>query len=241
MAIPQQDLTGKKKDILLVVKLVERNDLTSYWLTKCECGIEKVLTYRQARDSKSCGCKRKSTFNDLSGLKVNRIKLIKCIGQNNWGCFIYDSVCDCGTVFVCEGNDIKSGKIKSCGCLISISAKARYNPDSLWKDLWVDYKNKAEDRNYEFLLTLEDIKKICKQNCYYCLSPPFNSKKRKEYIIIYNGIDRFQNHLGYNLENIRPCCKICNQAKHTLTPEKFKEWLERLAMCKINKTGFWSE
>ena len=36
------------------------------------------------------------------------------------------------------------------------------------------------------------------------------------------------NSKGYSLDNIVPCCKICNRAKSDLTYKDFIEWIRRL-------------
>jgi len=45
---------------------------------------------------------------------------------------------------------------------------------------------------------------------------------------IYNGLDRIDNEKGYLLDNVTPCCKICNQAKHALSLDDFLAWCQRL-------------
>ncbi len=39
-----EDLTGKKYGKLTVIKFIERKDTSYYWLCKCECGNEKIVT-----------------------------------------------------------------------------------------------------------------------------------------------------------------------------------------------------
>jgi hypothetical protein len=35
------------------------------------------------------------------------------------------------------------------------------------------------------------------------------------------GLDRIDSSKGYSIENVRPCCKLCNQAKNNLTEVEF--------------------
>jgi len=63
------------------------------------------------------------------------------------------------------------------------------------------YSKGAISRNLEFTLTEEDFASIIQQPCYLC---GLSNK---------SGIDRFQNSIGYRLENCRPCCGHCNLMK----------------------------
>lgn len=40
---------------------------------------------------------------------------------------------------------------------------------------------------------------------------------------IYNGLDRINSMLLHNLNNIVPCCKLCNYLKRSLSLEKFSQ------------------
>ena len=43
-----------------------------------------------------------------------------------------------------------------------------------------------------------------------------------------NGIDRFDNTIGYELHNCVPCCGFCNFAKGKHTYQEFKNWIKDL-------------
>ena len=95
------------------------------------------------------------------------------------------------------------------------------------------YTSKKRKLNVD--LTLEDFIRISSENCYYCNAEPiiFNfydayGRKRMEKMIKYppsdrplydikkHGLDRKKNELGYNLNNIVPCCTQCNYSKRVL-------------------------
>jgi hypothetical protein len=44
----------------------------------------------------------------------------------------------------------------------------------------------------------------------------------------YNGIDRIDSSKDHSIENIVPCCKWCNIAKHDMTLVEFYDWVDRL-------------
>ncbi len=94
------------------------------------------------------------------------------------------------------------------------------NPNDRWATLrsigpdlsrsYSSYKRSARLRGYSFNLTPEQFAKICEQPCHYCGD-----------LDDYNGIDRKDNNIGYELENCLPCCTTCNYAKHELGYDEF--------------------
>ena len=135
------DLVGKKFGKLTVIKFdrVEykrdaqvKNRDRGYWLCRCDCG-KKVTIARNdlvSGKTKSCGClckenaikNRKRNFIDLTGKKINELKVIKIEkveykkyknGVNKaeyyWRC-----KCDCGQEVVINGRYLRQGKIKNC-------------------------------------------------------------------------------------------------------------------------------
>lgn len=70
------------------------------------------------------------------------------------------------------------------------------------------YKNTALRRGYVFELTLDQLNKLINSNCLYCGKDG-------------GGIDRYDNTIGYTINNSVPCCRPCNLSKHAQTPEAF--------------------
>lgn len=93
----------------------------------CECGNEvKNLSLDKLRSghTKSCGCLisdkiRKARFDDISGKKFHRLTVTSHAGYNKNGHIIWNCICDCGNTCVVEGNRLKQGNNKSCGCLVN--------------------------------------------------------------------------------------------------------------------------
>lgn len=55
----RSDLTGRRYGMLQVLEFAGRDrDGHTLWLCKCDCGNERVISSRNLRYSKSCGCKR---------------------------------------------------------------------------------------------------------------------------------------------------------------------------------------
>ena len=93
------------------------------------------------------------------------------------------------------------------------------------------YKKEAEERNLSWGLSEEHYDCITKQNCFYCCVEPSNVR----YLgydngsFIYTGIDRVNNSFGYEIDNVVPCCRICNRAKDVRSKEDFIFWACRVA------------
>lgn len=71
-----------------------------------------------------------------------------------------------------------------------------------------NYKKGAIERNYEFKLSEQEFNNIINQNCYIC-----GKKNNTQHM---NGIDRYDNTVGYTIDNCRPCCGQCNFMKKDL-------------------------
>lgn len=98
------------------------------------------------------------------------------------------------------------------------------------------YQISAQKRNKEFSLTWEEIQNIIKNPCYIC-------GKNYEDSVHYNGIDRFDNSLGYILENSKSCCGHCNIIKGSMKYDDLLQKIKRIyekknaILCIIKITG----
>ena len=82
------------------------------------------------------------------------------------------------------------------------------------------YQKRAEKKNILFNLSEEEFNTINNNNCYICGKK--NSEEHK------NGIDRFNNSIGYTIENCRSCCFECNHMKKDLQFSYFIKHLENV-------------
>lgn len=138
--------------------------------------------------------------------------------------------CECGQERIVSLWDIKSGKTKTCRFdhphYLDRSIPA-FN--QLYKH---SYKNRALKSGLDFELSKDEFRKLTKSNCHYCGSPPIGNKLtrtgNRESIYVYNGIDRIDSDKGYTLDNVVPCCSICNHAKNNMSYKDFLEWIKRL-------------
>lgn len=187
------------------------------------CGV--VKTYRASQ--KTCGCRRQI---DFSGQKINSLSVLywdkgNQHKQGKWLC-----QCDCGEQTRVSTNSLRTGRIKSCGCIWKsgdYNAVLRH-PDAAFKETYRVYRRSARLKGYDFLLSSEQFQKITGENCFYCGIYPSNEKKLPTgNTYKYNGIDRLDNTIGYILSNCVPCCKPCNYAKQRMTVPEFAGWIAR--------------
>lgn len=78
----------------------------------------------------------------------------------------------------------------------------------------------AQRRNLIVGLDYDDFCSINSLPCFYC------GGKLPETGC---GLDRIDSSLGYLSNNVRPCCRICNQAKSDLQENEFRDWA--LMLC----------
>lgn len=169
---------------------------------------------------------------DLTGRRYGLLTVIGKLGRDNNRYITWDCLCDCGGRRLVTAANLNRGHAKSCGC----RWKYKFGMSSQ-RALYKNYKSDAKDRKYSFNLTIDDFIELTSGNCNYCGTPPkqvFNMKQLNGYYV-YNGIDRVDNTIGYEIGNCVPCCKRCNQAKNNMGLDEFKVWID--SVYNVMKTG----
>lgn len=132
----QEELIGKTFNRLTIVSLDKIVRSQPYYRCICECGNIKVIRYDALKSgkTKSCGCLLKETnstkaknmhkFKDKDfyikkakehiGEIFNKLKIIDVIKNNKYIYMVCK--CECGIISNKMYADLKSGKVKSCGC-----------------------------------------------------------------------------------------------------------------------------
>ena len=160
----------------------------------------------------------------------------------------YLCLCDCGKIIEVNGENLRSGKVKSCGCLRHESPKNKLK-DRREAILKREYSSlKKRNRKFasdEDVISFQEFKELVNQPCFYCneigskeISDRIQTRGKificSGEIININGIDRLDSSKGYIKGNCIPCCTRCNYAKHTQTLQEFKDWVCRVynKLCK---------
>ena len=185
---------------------------------------------------------------DITGQRFGKLIAISSITKKHpkrkytyWLC-----KCDCGKECEIVVHSLCARHTTSCGC---IAHNRSVDPtDSSWYQLIYSYKKGARLRKIEFCLTDSDVKNICLQNCFYCGVKPLQIKSRyldtrgnikkgynnrdQEYMkrsaLMYNGIDRVNNDLGYTKTNCVACCSVCNEMKMDRTKDEWFAQMRRI-------------
>jgi 5-methylcytosine-specific restriction endonuclease McrA len=155
----------------------------------------------------------------------------------------YKIQCDCGNIrYYAKHAFDGTGKKTIEGCFDCIQKKSRPhvqlpNDLSIKRKIYDNYKRAAKKRNYEFSLDEETFFNLIFKDCFYCgsgLSMTVYERRFAKRSVDYNGIDRVDNTIGYTKDNCVSCCKICNNAKSTLSIDEFDNWIKKLYNFRIS-------
>jgi hypothetical protein len=173
--------------------------------------------------------------NDFTNIKIHKLTFIRETSKRSWGSVLWEAICDCGNTHI----TVPDGKTKTCGCsrleaASKIAPKNRkYSPRiSSARAIWRAYNE------CDFDVFLE----LTQKPCFYCGSQPSNSfnlsngnrdynfdNQKESGTFIYNGLDRVDSSKGHTIDNIVPCCIICNRAKNALSLQQFVSHIEKLS------------
>jgi len=185
---------------------------------------------------------------DRTGMRYGRLKVISQQGKEKRGKYLWLCKCDCGNKKIVVGDNLSSGKSKSCGCLKEEFLAKKGNQFGLYKDrelamLRVQYshlkRRHTQNKMRGDIMDFENFRKLSKSPCKYCglkyskiIEDRQNETKKgklnSRHILKINGIDRVNNNIGYTNKNSVSCCKVCNFAKHTQTEKDFYKWVKKI-------------
>jgi hypothetical protein len=100
------------------------------------------------------------------------------------------------------------------------------------KSLFKRYKKDARERSYHvaFNLSFKQFCSLVLRPCGYCGTPPKQAHPSyTNTVLLYTGLDRTNNTLGYSITNVIPACKYCNGLKLNDTLEAFYTRAEKIA------------
>ncbi len=173
---------------------------------------------------------RRTTVKDMIGYKTEYLTVLERaetpegIKDSNvhWKC-----LCVCGNITITSGKRIRTGRTKSCGCLLIESRKKLRSSTGQTATcyLYGQYKYGAKKRDLCFDLSMDEFQNIISKDCFYCGSKPTLLYSEKwNGGILRNGVDRLDNSKGYTIENCVSCCKDCNTMKMA---DSYSDFIER--------------
>ena len=178
------------------------------------------------------------------GAKFESLTVIECLNKTDHRRrILWLFKCECGKQIEVSASDIQQKRKTHCGCKIKeiwnnagkiISQKnTKPNKQGPINKLYGQYQRAAAKRGYEWKLSKSEFIHFLTQNCYYCGASPSNeysnSKHRTtENTLVYNGIDRMENTIGYNLNNCISACYKCNKMKMELNKQDFLDHIKKI-------------
>ena len=143
--------------------------------------------------------------------------------------------CSCGNEKEIVSRHVRTGAIKSCGCL---------RIDNVCKDpkiraaqyVVTHSRHRGIHSKYGFHLTIDEVSSLIFQPCHYCGTLPakrnkLHSTERRFGLPMApsHGLDRVDSSKGYTLGNVVTCCWDCNTAKLDMTVPEFVAFIRRIA------------
>lgn len=87
-------------------------------------------------------------------------------------------------------------------------------------------RSKCKNEGMQFLISLEEFLELSSRPCFYCNGYLGDSGC---------GLDRVDNSIGYNIENVVPCCAHCNRMKSSLPLDMFLDKIKAIYKTMVAK------
>ena len=227
MAKPRKDLTGE-----VFGKYTVEGPAPDYisptghhsamvWCV-CECGTRKAIRESSLKngDTVSCGCVPPRAL-DLTGQKYNMLFVEKMLGFVNGKrsrksqCLC---LCDCGNEKILNASDVRSGNIKSCGCLTKKAPSDRCLIDLVGQRFINCVVQRRYEENYISPKDQEDTQWVCLCDCgkefiargsnlrcghTWCCGCKRKSSKAETIIENYLSENKINHTRGYKFDDLR--------------------------------------
>ena len=203
-----ENLRGQKFGKWMVLYRTENNkNNKTRWVCQCSCEkatIRLVETKSlKSNTSTNCGCERLKTISEKNDKLIHK--------RNEQGEIILKKCSRCKEWLPLDkfwkNKACKDGYCGECKNCQNTAKENRYNL----------YKKGARSRNLIFEIKKEDFYNLTQQPCVYCGS-----------LENYNGLDRIDSSIGYIIENVVPCCSICNKMKLDHSKKFFFEHIKKI-------------
>lgn len=94
--------------------------------------------------------------------------------------------------------------------------------------IYNNYKISAWERQFSFSISFQEFCELALSNCTYCGGEFSNILRRPFGELKYNGIDRIDSSIGYQISNLVTACKHCNFAKNNRSIQEFISWAQKV-------------
>lgn len=204
-----KDYVGQKYKRLTLIQYEYSRKWDSYWLCRCDCGVEKILNIDDVKygGTTSCGCAR-SEHKDLTGQKFGRYTFVEHKHGQYWLC-----KCDCGTEKIVHAGSVKIGHTTSCGCYQKECFKKRNgkNHPNYRHDLTKEERELGEENRKIAPKHRQWRKKVFERDKYICQCCGERSKNlQAHHIYSWNSHKK----LRYVTSNGITLCDKCHKMFH---------------------------
>lgn len=140
------DLTGQKLGRLTVLTRTGTRSGHAMWQCICSCGTKTCVVGQSLVNGStvSCGCLRKeqnatraavrSKISGMAGSQFGHLLVTARAPNSPNGAVTWDCTCDCGEHILVRGRDLRSSKVRSCGCqVIARTRERRGDKSPAWR------------------------------------------------------------------------------------------------------------
>lgn len=138
-SIKKGDRWGRLEAVEFVRYELIGSQKRAVWLFQCDCGNVKEMAVNNVKfgNVRSCGCMAAEHIanlrkEDITDQPFGRLKAIRPTDKRTeTGSVIWELQCKCGNIIYKTVNELKTGRVLSCGCLYNESRKdcASYRKD----------------------------------------------------------------------------------------------------------------
>ena len=226
----RKSILGKEFGKLTVIGYDGVRNKNSYWLCKCECGNEKVISRPSliSGHSESCGCNISSS---LIGQRFGKLLVIDAAGKEN-GTTYWQCRCDCRRIVIVRRGHLTDDGTTSCGCSRKGKNSAHWlGVGDLSASFYRHFQQSAKRRKIDFDVGIEYLWQLFQdQNGKCALSgveitlPPNNQACNHGENSA--SLDRIDSNKGYVAGNVQWLHKDVNFMKYKFDESYF------LSMCR---------
>lgn len=200
---------GEVNNKLKLISYIGRVQSNPTFTYQCECGNIGKTSYQNFLRTTSCGCIDKGyKIGDI----VTNFKILDIRGvKSNVRCL------ECETTQWLRTATILRKKSNKCTCLTGYLQKDKADPAYKKYRVWL---SAVRRRGQITDISFENYKILITSDCSYCGGKVEGDK--------YNGIDRMDSSIGYEMSNSVPCCYSCNIMKSDLEVSEFKKHILKI-------------
>lgn len=157
---------------------------------------------------------------DYTGNKYNKLTALEFSHRGGKRSY-WKFRCECGNEKVIAVDNVVRAKAptKSCGCL---TAHHKQGVMAIANDVFQGYTDGD--------LTFDEFYELSQMACTWCGICQFSHRynKKRDLVFDYNGLDRIDNDLPHNRNNVIPACWTCNEMRGRMTVKQFLDWHNRV-------------